>query len=99
MPPNTVKVSRPSIWGNPFKVTDCREAGYRGTDADLAAMCVDSFRRWLNGSNRDWMGAESDAARAAILARLPELRGKKLACWCPLDCPCHAAVLLEIANA
>ncbi len=27
-----------------------------------------------------------------------ELRGKNLACWCPLDGPCHADVLLEIAN-
>lgn len=27
-----------------------------------------------------------------------ELRGKDLACWCPLDQPCHADVLLEIAN-
>lgn len=27
-----------------------------------------------------------------------ELRGKNLACWCPLDQPCHADVLLELAN-
>lgn len=27
-----------------------------------------------------------------------ELRGKNLACWCPLDKPCHADVLLELAN-
>jgi hypothetical protein len=26
------------------------------------------------------------------------LRGKNLACWCKLDQPCHADVLLEIAN-
>ena len=26
------------------------------------------------------------------------LKGKNLACWCPLDQPCHADVLLEIAN-
>lgn len=26
-------------------------------------------------------------------------RGKDLACFCPLDQPCHADVLLEIANA
>ncbi len=26
------------------------------------------------------------------------LRGKNLACWCPLDQPCHADVLLEMAN-
>lgn len=28
-----------------------------------------------------------------------ELRGKDLACWCPLDQRCHADVLLELANA
>ena len=26
------------------------------------------------------------------------LAGKNLACWCPLDQPCHADVLLKIAN-
>lgn len=26
------------------------------------------------------------------------LAGRDLACWCPLDQPCHADVLLEIAN-
>ena len=29
---------------------------------------------------------------------LGELRGHDLACWCPLDQPCHADVLLELAN-
>ena len=29
---------------------------------------------------------------------LEELRGKDLACWCRLDQPCHADVLLELAN-
>jgi hypothetical protein len=27
-----------------------------------------------------------------------ELRGRDLACYCPLDEPCHADVLLEVAN-
>jgi hypothetical protein len=27
------------------------------------------------------------------------LRGKDLACWCPLELPCHAEVLLRLANA
>lgn len=30
--------------------------------------------------------------------RYDELRGRDLACWCPLDGPCHADVLLERAN-
>ena len=28
-----------------------------------------------------------------------DLRGRDLACWCALDQPCHADVLLELANA
>ena len=27
-----------------------------------------------------------------------KLRGRDLMCWCPLDQPCHADVLLELAN-
>jgi hypothetical protein len=27
-----------------------------------------------------------------------DLRGRDLACYCPLDQPCHADVLLEFAN-
>lgn len=30
---------------------------------------------------------------------LKGLRGRNLACWCALDQPCHADVLLELANA
>jgi len=26
------------------------------------------------------------------------LKGQNLGCWCPLDRPCHADVLLEVAN-
>jgi hypothetical protein len=40
-------------------------------------------------------GLAGEADRAIIRA---ELAGKNLACWCPLDQPCHADVLLELAN-
>jgi hypothetical protein len=44
-----------------------------------------------------WFGGrmEWDPGFAACVHRL---RGRDLACWCPLDQPCHADVLLEIAN-
>jgi hypothetical protein len=32
-----------------------------------------------------------------LMAALPELRGKDLACWCWPE-PCHGEVLLELAN-
>jgi hypothetical protein len=46
------------------------------------------YRCWLDDAGRD----VAEAART-------ELRGKNLACWCRLDEPCHADVLLEYANA
>jgi hypothetical protein len=51
---------------------------------------VDAFRtRWTS-----FIAEEPDA-----LPRLQRnLGGKNLACWCPLDQPCHADVLLELAN-
>ncbi len=33
-----------------------------------------------------------------MTSRIEELRGKDLACWCPLDEPCHGDVLLQLAN-
>lgn len=57
----------------------------------------DGSRLYLANTFRAYIMREEQAdLRAAIRA---ELRGKDLACWCPLDGgPCHADVLLEIAN-
>jgi hypothetical protein len=72
MPENTVKVSRPSPFGN-----------YAGsTRADFEADLADM----------------SNADRAFYMDKVKALRGKNLACWCALDKPCHADVLLELAN-
>jgi len=39
------------------------------------------------------------AADPELLAAVrAELTGRPLACWCPLDVPCHADVLLDLAN-
>lgn len=42
----------------------------------------------------------SEQKPAPVVERpsLHELRGHDLACWCPLDQPCHGDVLLEVAN-
>lgn len=72
MPPNTVKVARPSAFGN--------YAGPTKMDFD------------------DQILAMSNADRAFFMDKVKELRGKNLACFCPLDRPCHADTLLELAN-
>jgi hypothetical protein len=45
------------------------------------------------------IGPRACAGPAPSLDEIREaLAGKNLACWCPLDHPCHADVLLELAN-
>jgi len=47
----------------------------------------------------DWLLNEIEIVPGNLEEIRAELRGKTLACWCPLDQPCHADVLLRIANA
>lgn len=90
MPPNTVKVDRSTIWGNPWSVDAAEKAGFAGTEHELRDMCVNMFRNAM---------ARNLPVVATITARIAELRGKNLACWCKPGSPCHADVLLELANA
>jgi len=97
MPPNTVKVDRSTQWGNPFTVADAISVAHVRPE-NAAQFVVNCFVDWLRGDRQNWLGAESDKAAAAILARMPDLRGKNLACWCKPGDPCHADVLLDLAN-
>jgi hypothetical protein len=54
-----------------------------------AEKCVELFERHISST----LGAD------LYIAVRRELRGKNLACWCKPGDPCHADVLLEIANA
>jgi hypothetical protein len=98
MPEGAVYVGRPGVFGNPFQHPD-------------KALAVRLFRCWLTGSMRSLdliddrfrciCGKQLLIYRRDHLRRygLPALRGKDLACWCRLGQPCHADVLLELANA
>lgn len=86
MPPNAVYVGRPTIFGNPF--------GHGGRYSNDA---VADYRLWL-GPGGENLFPSLVWERHWLLNALPRLRGKDLCCWCPLDQPCHADVLLEIAN-
>ena len=92
MPPNTVKVSRPGPWGNPFKV------GRDGT----AVECVEMHRMLLAGNWALTATASIDEQRRALdyaRAHVHTLVDKNVACWCQLDKPCHGDNLLELAAA
>jgi hypothetical protein len=83
-----IYVGRPSEWGNPF--THRAEAGHNpaGLASFLVATRAEAIARY-----EEWL-----LSQPVLLARLPELRGRVLGCWCaPL--PCHAEVLVRYANA
>ncbi|WP_439947226.1 DUF4326 domain-containing protein [Streptomyces sp. BBFR109] len=89
-----VIVDRSSRYGNPCKIALMQEMGYDDPHAAAAA----NFRTWLAGSRSDAPTDEADRRRERILAGLPSLRGKDLACTCRLDQVCHADELLRRAN-
>lgn len=106
--PDAVIVARPSKWGNPYRpvrTTDGQWAIFddNGMDyslvgwgpypdrLDAIAQCVEGFRVYEVAYRDDVPGLTEGMVRR-------ELAGKDLACWCPLDQPCHADVLLELAN-
>ena len=106
MPPDTVYVGRPGRFGNPFQVVrqprfllgmhwcsgnwqveDDKTRWFTSSERVARRFAVWKFRRWISNQ--------------FVLRRfdgLKELRGMNLACWCRLDQPCHADVLLRIAN-
>jgi len=85
-----VNVARPGFWGNPFVVNSKAVSGKHVFGATYQAVpspaeAVARFREWLPRS-------------ADRMARIEQLRGRNLACWCRPGEPCHADILLEIAN-
>lgn len=104
MPADAVYVGRPTKWGNPFRIAGHYKRRWRGwvyleaadgfQDATYTTIgtrqeAVEWFR-WYMGTKLFDRQPERDL--------LATLCGKDLACWCPLDQPCHADVLLELAN-
>lgn len=105
--PDAVIVARPSKWGNPWRVRrgeddweitervpDLGETAieYAGGPDEARAAAVAVFAAVVrDGSGERPVYPTHDEIRR-------ELAGRDLACWCPLDQPCHADVLLELAN-
>lgn len=90
MPENTVKVDRTNKqFGNIFTI-GCRPSHFSSELPDHcdtieeAVACFIYYADCRMQLTGGWW--------------IRPLRGKNLACWCPLDQPCHADVLLELAN-
>lgn len=91
----------------PKRIQRKRTKGWRMPEG---AVYVGRPTKWGNPFTVAECGSASEAvecfrslaqlqAIATHAAMAAELRGKDLACWCPLDQPCHADVLLQLANA
>lgn len=99
MPEGALYVGRPSRWGNPFHV------GAHIADSVYFNAFVDGVPYARDGVVEDrahalelyafWIMLRVPFTRAEVRAKL---RGKDLACWCPESEPCHADLLLDIAN-
>ena len=61
---------------------------YRVSGETTAHKAVEMYRDYLQRAPN----------QAEVQAGLTELRGCDLACWCSLSQPCHATVLLELAQ-
>jgi hypothetical protein len=95
-PKGAVVVSRPSKWGNPFViwtseiVLDSRsEQSWWCPRGEARGFAVRRFREELMDGR---LSVTPDDV-------VKELRGHDLACWCKPHDPCHADVLLGVANA
>ncbi|HEV7276677.1 MAG TPA: DUF4326 domain-containing protein [Devosiaceae bacterium] len=88
------RITRPGPWGNPFTIAET--AATYGLDQEAAqAKAVELCGRWLRGELPPEQPPGPPPSLQAIRA---ELGGHNLACWCRPGTPCHADVLLEIAN-
>lgn len=89
--PPRIQRKRTKGWRKPDEAVYVGRGSYWGNyvqpvvDGDYAA-AVRAFEVWL------------DCHPEMIERARRELRGRTLMCWCPLDRPCHADVLLRVAN-
>jgi len=110
LPRGSVYVGRPTDWGNPFRhelidgswwIVSCdngRPIMKKETEADARAGAVRLYRAYLRNDGTQAGAIRDDGGAMIALRAKAELRGRKLACWCSLDVPCHADVLAEVAN-
>lgn len=105
MPPGAIYVGRPTKWGNPFQLLN--EGGWPLIiGPGDSNPCLDEKLTWEGAHRRivelfrAWV-LEWPSWRRSQISDL--LRGRDLACWCPIIShgnyiPCHADVLLSLAN-
>ncbi len=91
MPENTVSVTRPGKYGNPFKAGET-------FDQPLTLALMGLKEPVLVRDNEHAVELFRKVMKVFSKQTFQELRGKNLACWCREGAICHADVLLELAN-
>jgi len=96
MPKNTISVTRPGRWGNPYKVVDIGDDCYSvfldmGKADLLVAWALPKYMAINLALEKFEEGINIELAKK-------ELKGKNLACFCKIGEPCHRKILLKIAN-
>jgi hypothetical protein len=78
-----VYVGRPGKYGNPYKVGDKNDMD----EVVTAEMAIKYYEFYLKRKFKE-----------SLPEFLKPLKGKNLSCWCKVGDPCHADVLLKLAN-
>lgn len=76
-----VRIDRGTIWGNPYSHLPHSQAKWK---VDTREEAIEKYREYIMN-------------RPDLLARLDELKGKKLGCWCKPQ-SCHGDILVELIN-
>jgi len=105
LPAKTLCVSRPSVWGNPYPLSDFGELAlplFRNTvlgiwDAGLMIGKSDELRSRAYKLHHNWQ--RQFRYRHPLDFLREELSNYDfIACWCKESDPCHGDILLELAN-
>lgn len=106
LPANTICVNRPLKYGNVYKVVNGGIYGYNSLSKEWVFIEVADDNREVAASRAIALFDEYIHGRPHLLIPCPytvedikrELKGKNLACFCPVGSPCHRQILIKIAN-
>lgn len=96
IPPHRVQLRRTKGWRKPPNTVVVARPSKWGNPFK-----VGSDHQWPSGAIRPLTHEQAVTLFGPFAAHnwdVSELRGKNLACWCPLNQPCHADLLLDLAN-
>lgn len=106
LPDDAICVSRGTMWGNPFKLevftimmeTNAGWVPFAPKGGHTTKDVVRLFRDLLMNPNSHPVPTEVRLRFKHMRDRIKDLQGRRLACWCSLEAPCHSEPLIELAN-